>query len=334
MAITATPLGVLNVVIKDRLRITLGQAVLWHANISLIDDVLLKDAIKRVLPITLADSMQVSTSWVLRFAAQVIDRIEIPDSMTAQAAYHVFQSDTVRLIDVLKWVFAEYLTDHIQLAAEQTPIYMALASAIDTVMLSDSPAPQWILAGVVSDQFEIAEITSPQMLFSAALLDLIMVDVASADPGGGLSVWQLNTRTAAVTEYTNYPFNSFAKLTTGLYVGAAADGLYELNGPDDEGDPIIALLRGGYMQFGGPHLARLKEAYIAARGPGEWVLKIIDGNGTEYIYETQTHSMEPEKFWMGKGQRARYFAYELVSSGQDFDLDTLEFVPIAVQRRV
>jgi hypothetical protein len=37
---------------------------------------------------------------------------------------------------------------------------------------------------------------------------------------------------------------------------------------------------------------------------------------------------------MGKGQRARYFAFELISAGQDFDLDTIEFVPIVVQRRV
>jgi hypothetical protein len=37
---------------------------------------------------------------------------------------------------------------------------------------------------------------------------------------------------------------------------------------------------------------------------------------------------------MGKGLRSRYFAFELVSTGQDFDLDTLEFIPLVADRRV
>jgi hypothetical protein len=47
-----------------------------------------------------------------------------------------------------------------------------------------------------------------------------------------------------------------------------------------------------------------------------------------------TRSMRSTKVHMGKGQRARYFSFELISTGGDFDLDTLEFVPIVVQRRV
>ena len=44
--------------------------------------------------------------------------------------------------------------------------------------------------------------------------------------------------------------------------------------------------------------------------------------------------MKTTKVNLGKGLRARYFAFELVSTGQDFDLDTLEFIPLVAQRRV
>jgi hypothetical protein len=37
---------------------------------------------------------------------------------------------------------------------------------------------------------------------------------------------------------------------------------------------------------------------------------------------------------VGKGLRARYFALELVTTGQDFDLDTIEVVPLLNARRV
>jgi hypothetical protein len=37
---------------------------------------------------------------------------------------------------------------------------------------------------------------------------------------------------------------------------------------------------------------------------------------------------------VGKGLRARYYAFELETvDGQDFDLESIEFVPLVVQRR-
>ena len=96
-------------------------------------------------------------------------------------------------------------------------------------------------------------------------------------------------------------------------------------------------MRGGYLQFGGTHLSRLKAAYLAVRNTTDdavFVLKIETGDGVEYIYTVDTRNMRSTKVHMGKGQRARYFTWELVSDGQDFDLESLEFVPIALNRRV
>ena len=111
--------------------------------------------------------------------------------------------------------------------------------------------------------------------------------------------------------------------------------MYELLGNTDAGTSIIAEMRGAYLQFGGTHMARLKSAYIAAHGTdGNFVLRIETLDGVYYDYSATTRSGRSSKVHMGKGQRSRYFAYTLTSLGQDFDLDTLEFVPIVVERRV
>jgi hypothetical protein len=37
---------------------------------------------------------------------------------------------------------------------------------------------------------------------------------------------------------------------------------------------------------------------------------------------------------LGKGLRARYFSFELISDGADFDMDAIEFIPLVSHRRV
>jgi hypothetical protein len=77
-----------------------------------------------------------------------------------------------------------------------------------------------------------------------------------------------------------------------------------------------------------------KGMYLGVRGEGEWVIKLITGDGNTYNYAVSTRNQRTTKVHMGKGLRARYWAFDMISSGQDFDLDTIEFVPIAAQRRV
>ena len=73
-----------------------------------------------------------------------------------------------------------------------------------------------------------------------------------------------------------------------------------------------------------------------ARRPGEdqAILKLETKDGATYTYQIDTRDGRSSKVHMGKGQRSRYFAWELTTVGQDFDLDTLEFGPVRVDRRV
>ena len=76
-------------------------------------------------------------------------------------------------------------------------------------------------------------------------------------------------------------------------------------------------------------------AYLGMRGEGEAILRLLTGDGRRYDYLVKTQNMRTTKVNMGKGLRARYFAFELeIIDGHDFDLDAIEFVPIVTQRRV
>ena len=77
-----------------------------------------------------------------------------------------------------------------------------------------------------------------------------------------------------------------------------------------------------------------KAAYLGMRGNGDVILKLDTGDGKTYTYQTVIQDMQSTKVRLGKGLRARYFSFELISTGQDFDLDTVEFIPLVAQRRV
>ena len=70
-------------------------------------------------------------------------------------------------------------------------------------------------------------------------------------------------------------------------------------------------------------------------GNNDFYAKIIAGDGREYVYKFVSQpGLMTTKVNVGKGLRARYFQFELQSTGPDFDLDSIEFVPMMGQRRV
>lgn len=287
------------------------------------------------VPVSAQDGLWLANLLSAQSAVRLVEALRLTESWQAGATINVAMVQAMRLGDSLATFFGASVTDALAVAELLVALRTTTASAADTTLLDDTTGSggQLMVAVTAAEGIEIDPELAIQMLFEPTLVEGVEISAGWLEPDGSFTAWTMNTRTGAVSEYADFAFNSFAALGS-RYVGAAADGLYELLGDTDDGDDIIASIAGGYMQFGGTQLSRLKEAYIAAQGDGHWVLKVLTGDGLTYVYEVDNRSMRNTKFHMGKGQRARYFAWELTSGGQDFDLDTLEFVPLVVQRRV
>ena len=90
------------------------------------------------------------------------------------------------------------------------------------------------------------------------------------------------------------------------------------------------------MEVGGSHFKAFKAAYLGIKSKsGQFVLKLITGDGETYVYTVVANDMRSTRVNMGKGLRARYFRFELINSdGADFDLHSIEFLPLVAQRRI
>ena len=267
-------------------------------------------------------------------AIRVLEALEISPQLLGEARYNRSMVEGVQMRDALLRFLSGDLVEGI-ISSDTVGQQLLVAGSVgDSVLLSQTETPTWLLRATATEGIELSAEQALEMIFSGVVAEEVELTGGYFSPDGSFTTWAMNTRTGAVTEYQNYEFNSFAKVGD-TYVGASATGLYELVGDDDQGLDIAARIKGGFMQFGSTRLSRLKAAYIATRGEGEFVLRIETGDGAVYDYTCSTRNMRSTKVHMGKGQRARYFAFELISTdGHDFDLDTLEFVPLVVQRRV
>lgn len=320
--------------IRDTMRLSLTQLVTGRMQVTTGASFKLRDSLLRTLRLQLIDTARFTLTHQEKMVLRLLDRIGLLSTLSAKATYLRTVRDAVVFRDTLLRGLGLSVTDHITAGDSDLVKLMVLIGLQEQISLHDAASPVWMLGVRVDDNVDLTQELIAKMVFHPELFSGIELVGGMLDANGDLSVWAMNTRTAAVTEYDNYPFNSFARLGPQQYVGASDDGLYELTGDDDDGNDIIAVIRSGYLQFGGTHLSRLKEAYIALRGTGQIVLKIITADGMQYVYQTPTLNMVNNKVHMAKGQRARYFQFELVTAGQDFTLDTIEFVPVVVKRRI
>lgn len=203
---------------------------------------------------------------------------------------------------------------------------ITVASTIAVVLLEN--------VDMTSEVEVTAGMTTSEIL--TALMNT-MVQIGFSVPIGDAAseVWVVNADRGGSTMYEGFDYNSFG-IIGGQYYGMRSDGLYLLEGDDDEGGPIRASVSFGKRDFHTPKKKRLANAYFGISSTGRMFVRVT-ADGESYVYATRTSSEElkVQRADLGKGLRANYFELELYNeNGADFELDTVEFVPAVIERRI
>lgn len=299
---------------------------------ALADTAALQELLSQALPAALIDAVGVSEALTILQAVLLQEVLGIAETVVGSAIYGLSWQDQVRFMDALARFFSGDVTEGLGIQDNIVTNALLAAALSETAGVNDALSPLLILRAVVSDTASVTDASLARMIFSGTLIDGVEVSAAYIAPGN-ITSWAVNTRTGAASEYSNFEFNSFAQMGM-QYIAASDAGLYELRGDDDAGTSIVSRIKSGFAQFAGSHLNSFKAAYLGVRGGGDYVLRLITGDGKTYDYGVKAEDMATTKVALGKGLRARYFAFELISAGQDFDLDSVEFIPLVAQRRV
>lgn len=141
-----------------------------------------------------------------------------------------------------------------------------------------------------------------------------------------------NTLSAASTTFSDYPYNSFCEIN-GEYFGAASDGLYKLDVPQED---VPFKMTTGHLSFKIPQQKRASDFYMNLHSEGDLTLRVAVDEGPQYDYTLSPEdvsALRQRRSLLGKGLRGVYWQFELEGT-KDFDFDNyaVAFAPTA--RRV
>lgn len=142
----------------------------------------------------------------------------------------------------------------------------------------------------------------------------------------------------AATRYTNYPFDRIVRWRD-KYLGVGADGLYELDGDDFDGAPIVASVQTAETDFGHPGFKRFPSMYFNGRVGADFDVAVVTAESEVNEYTGYRPVIKSgagtHRVIFGKGIRAHYASYKFTNlAGEEFTIDSLSPLVEPLRRKV
>lgn len=271
----------------------------------------------------------------------------IADSLLASGAATSYLDATQQLYSAVAAVasasaFAlESMQEHAAATATMEHKLQAIAQLLDAALSQDEATTTLRMTVVLADTAIAADDVDTTLSAVQLLQDGASAAVSLYLDNGQYVAWTYNMQSAGATRYTNYPFNSFAKVG-GVYYGMTSTGLYRLDADDDAGVPIAAKIRLGMTDLGTRQLKNTPDVFVGYTGDGQLLLRVIyvddatgEKTGVDYrLRPRPAGSKRESRFEPGKGLVAVDFDYEIENiGGSDFTITNVEFTPMSVSRR-
>lgn len=147
----------------------------------------------------------------------------------------------------------------------------------------------------------------------------------------------MNTKTGALTQYSNFNYNSATNFN-GVDLVASSAGIFALAGDLDGAALIDAYARLGTTDFGTAVHKRVEAAYLGYRSNGGMRLRVITDEQETYDYilaSNDVNSIHGNRVKMGQGMKGTYWQVEVGNvGGASFEIDSLHMVAKPLSRKV
>lgn len=250
-------------------------------------------------------------------------------------------ASAVVLGEVTEWLRLAEAADSLQVTDKVEQLYTAFTRVLERLTIAAQTSGSYTLTVLLRDGFALGSRPTHQAELAAQIADCLGLGMALSFDTGEFLAWVMNTESRALSTYSQYPFNSFAKIG-GRYYGAHAGGIARLGGRDDMGEPIRARLRLGMSDLGDRLEKSFSDVFFGMAADGQMLLKTIfvdkrSGEKNMAIYKVLARPAavsRETRAKIGKGMKAVDWDFEIENvDGADFDLQTIQFYPTQMSRR-
>jgi len=268
---------------------------------------------------------------------KIIERVRIQEGLMAAALMLEDISQALACMEVAAAGKGASVADSITISANILSVANYYSTSLQAVLLNTSVDMTLSLRLPVIEEVTLDGMADTSAIILQIVSEGISFRLTFNTGDATYTGWVMNTTSFAVSEYDNYPFNSFAKVQ-GKYYGANDNGLYLLEGEDDAGIPIQARVKLGETNFGKSVKKRLDSVYLGFRADGSMLLKTISEGNIERWYKVtgDTEKLHRQRVHpLAKGLKAVWWEFELTNiDGADFEVSEIEFVPVMLSRSV
>lgn len=145
--------------------------------------------------------------------------------------------------------------------------------------------------------------------------------------------YAVNVKNAALTEYTGFEFNHLVRFN-GQLVAFSDTGTAILGGEDDAGIEIDAVAELSPSDFETAMLKRMPYMYIGAKTNSAIEVSVI-ADEDELLANLTATNGRTRRAKMARGVKARFWAAKIQNlDGEDFAIDSIEYLPMRLGRKV
>lgn len=297
-----------------------------------------RELVSEALGLGAADTLDAVA--IARVAERVLLRGEA--SSYAEAVQVIIAA--LAMADVLDAFSRERIADGLDLGDALADRLMARQQQVDALLASAGVSDSALLVAAVNESLTTGEGINDTLEAVQAVRESLGLTLRFSLGNDEYVCWVMNAASKGLTTYRQFPFNSFARIG-GRYYGAIDTGVHRLEGPDDDGAAIRARVRGAVTRMGTGRQKRLPSVYLGYTAEGALLIRMVvqsdegDDAGKRVAHTYRLHAQTAEamrsaRVKVGKGLRAVYYGFELENvDGGDFDIDSIEFLPLGVERR-
>ncbi|RKZ85529.1 MAG: hypothetical protein DRQ39_07005 [Gammaproteobacteria bacterium] len=147
--------------------------------------------------------------------------------------------------------------------------------------------------------------------------------------------YAINTKNAALTEYTNFPFNHIVYFE-GETIAFLNDGAVILGGDLDDATEIDSVAELSPGDFDTSRLKRMPYGYIGAKTDDKIRVTMVGDEGSVATVAALTATNgRNRRAKLARGPKARYWAARIENiNGENFAVDSVEYLPMVLRRKV
>lgn len=287
------------------------------------------------LEVTESLSYSQTLSYIVGIVINVSDAISTLDEGMSRVIFKDTLVDLISLLDLSSKALSEGIIDTVSYISSLDHLYTAIAHVTSSLSLLDGTSAFIVIPLSVTSDILVNSAITNSALFRESINNGIVLQIPDGLVNSKYLAYLLSPETNSVSTYTNYNFNGCTKFGY-KYLFYNKTGLYEHGGTTDSGSPILSEIETVAFNFNTSNLKQVPAIYLGVDSTDKVILKVrVDGKAeVHYQLNKFTNNLMTQKIDIGKGLIGRYFQFELLTEASEFNMESIEFYPLEIRRKL